>query len=153
HEFATKAGNSDYLVSAGFAAGYGNGGAGNFKQIREEFNHRLVGAAFQGRRGQVELQRVTHNAGNGVLARARVDLDGEGHTLRGFIYRKHCRREKPNSAATAIASAMTCGFCLSSRCNSQGTAAAKTANSSRLAKALARAASLSSGRATRTRFS
>ena len=52
--------DSHYFVSAGFTAGYGNGGARNCKQIRKEFNHCPVGFALDWRRGKRQFQCVTH---------------------------------------------------------------------------------------------
>src|SRR5438270_13444343 len=64
------AGNSHYFISAAFTAGYANGGTRNLKQINKEFNHSLVGAALNERRGEREFQRVANSSGNGALAPA-----------------------------------------------------------------------------------
>src|SRR5262249_13947384 len=77
HQLLAQPGNAHHLVSAGFAAGYGNGGTGNFKQLRKEFDHRLVGPAFHRWGGERKLERATHNPGDRVLTGARVDFHGE----------------------------------------------------------------------------
>src|SRR5262249_1057926 len=79
----------DSLHSAGCAAGYGNGGAGNFKKFREEIDHCLVGAAIDWGRGQRELERFAHFAGNGILPRPWMYLHGKGNAAADFPDRYH----------------------------------------------------------------
>src|SRR5262249_5555174 len=89
HRGPAKAGDPDHLTSAGFAAGYGNGGAGNLKQLSKEFDDCLVGAALQRWRGQGQLQGITHGSGDGVLARAGMDLHGEGGSFWALLNGDH----------------------------------------------------------------
>jgi hypothetical protein len=81
---ATQPGDTHNFISAGFAAGYGNGGAWNFKQLSEEFNHRLVGPAFDRRRGQSEFERIAKCSRDRVLACTRLDLDRKADPFRSF---------------------------------------------------------------------
>src|SRR5437588_10994861 len=77
------------LESAGFTARYGNGGTRNLEKICKEFDDRLVGPALHRGRGQGQLQRVTHCAGNAILAGTWLHLHAETHTRRSFTDRNH----------------------------------------------------------------
>src|SRR5258707_3283569 len=81
--------DSHYFVSAGFTAGYGNGGARNCKQLSKEFNHRLVGFAVDRRRGDCKLECVAYHAGDGVLASAGMNLYGKCDSFHGFMDGNH----------------------------------------------------------------
>jgi len=75
HLRGTDARNPNQLLTAEFSGGYRNRRAWNIQKFRDEIDARLVGAAFDGRRGQRQLERVAQHAGDGVLAGARMHLD------------------------------------------------------------------------------
>src|ERR1051325_10998918 len=58
HLRSGKAGNSNDLLSAGFAAGDANRRLGDTQQLGHEFDARPVRPALDGRRGERELERI-----------------------------------------------------------------------------------------------
>ena len=69
------------FVAAGLAGRNGNGRSGHLQKFCEEFDAGFVGAAFDGRSGQGDFQRIAEFAGDGVLLRAGMNLDGESDTV------------------------------------------------------------------------
>src|SRR5260370_30049123 len=135
HHRLAQARDPHHFVTAGFAAGYGNGGTGNFKTIGKEFDYRLVGFAVNRWRGQGKLQRLAHHAGDGVLFRARVDLDRKGRASGDIFYRDHCRAESKSSRTTKGTNTTTCVFCMRACRSTQQKSTART-SSSKLARTL-----------------
>ncbi len=77
------------FIPAGLAGRYGNGRTGNIQKICEEFDAGLVGSAFGRRRSERKLKRIAEFAGDGILFRARVNLDCEADTCRSVENRNH----------------------------------------------------------------
>jgi len=73
--------DADHLISAALTRGYSNGGARDFQKLRQKLDAGLIGAAFNGRRGEDDLESAADLAEEGVPAGARLHADGEGSAV------------------------------------------------------------------------
>ena len=88
----------------------GNGRSRHLQKFREKFDASVIGAAFQGRRGQRELQRVAQFAGDGILLRPRMHLHRERNSVIALFDGKHGSETSTLTEVAALSVAETTLF-------------------------------------------
>src|ERR1017187_2007042 len=78
--FCRKARYTDHFIPAGLAGCNSNGGTRQVQKLCEKIYAGFVGFAVHGGGCEGEFQRVAYFTGDGILLRARVDLDRESGT-------------------------------------------------------------------------
>jgi hypothetical protein len=77
--------HTNHFPVATLAGRYGNGGARNLQEIREEFDAGFIRPAIDRRRGYRELESIANFTGDGILPGTRMDFHGEGHAGWGLL--------------------------------------------------------------------
>ena len=81
-----------HFLPAAFAGRNSNGRARHLQKFRKEFGTGLVGLAFNWRRCNRKLQRVSQLSKNGCLLGARVNLDRESNASNTLLNGDHFLR-------------------------------------------------------------
>src|SRR5438445_12351513 len=84
--------DANYLITAGVAGSNSNGGTRYLQKFREEVDAGLIGFALHRRSSEGNPESIAKFASDGVLFRARMDLDGEGDAAGCFSKGNHVTR-------------------------------------------------------------